>query len=48
MDGHSEFGHKVSAFLKGVFPNTLFAEPSFATDVPTALREVLTCIKSAI
>ena len=40
MDGHGEFGHKVSGFLKNIFPKTLFAEPSFATDVPTALREV--------
>jgi hypothetical protein len=40
MDGHGEFGHKVSAFLKACFAKTLFAEPSFASDVPTALREV--------
>ena len=40
MDGHGEFGHKVSGFLKTLFPKTLFAEPAFATDVPTALREV--------
>lgn len=40
MDGHGEFGHKVSGFLKNLFSKTLFAEPSFATDVPQALREV--------
>jgi hypothetical protein len=40
MDGHGEFGHKVSGFLKNIFSKTLFAEPSFATDVPAALREV--------
>lgn len=42
MDGHGEFGHKVSGYLKALFAKTLFAEPSFAEDVPTALREVKT------
>jgi len=41
MDGHGEFGHKVSQFLKALFPKTLFAEPAFATDVPAALREAV-------
>ena len=31
----------MSGFLKNLFPKTLFAEPSFATDVPTALREAV-------
>ena len=41
MDGHGEFGHKVSAFLRNVFPQFLFGESTFATDVPTALREAM-------
>mmetsp|Transcript_13748 Transcript_13748/g.16361 ORF Transcript_13748/g.16361 Transcript_13748/m.16361 type:complete len:341 (+) Transcript_13748:53-1075(+) len=41
MDGHGEFGHKVSGFLKNLFSKTLFAEPSFADDVPAALREAV-------
>ena len=41
MDGHGEYGHKVSAFLRNIFPKTLFAEAAFASDVPTALREAM-------
>lgn len=48
MDGHGEFGHKVSAFLRNVFPKLLFAEETFATDVPTALREAMAKSEAAM
>jgi hypothetical protein len=48
MDGHGEFGHKVSGFLRTAFPKALFAEPSFATDVPTALREAVRQAEAAM
>ena len=47
-DGHGEFGHKVSWFLRTAFPKALFAEPSFATDVPTALREAVRKAEAAM
>jgi hypothetical protein len=39
---------QVSGFLKNLFPKTLFAEPSFATDVPTALREAVRKAEAAM
>jgi len=48
MDGHGEFGHKVSGFLKTEFPKALFEEPTFATDVPSALREAVRKAEAAM
>lgn len=48
MDGHGEFGHKVSGFIKNIFPGILFAEKSFATDVPSALCEAVRKCEAAM
>jgi len=41
MDGHGEDGDKVSQAIKAKFANYLFKHSSFATDIKTALTDVI-------
>jgi len=41
FDGHGEAGDGVAQFFKNQVPSTLFAHPSFATDIQKALTETL-------
>jgi serine/threonine protein phosphatase PrpC len=41
MDGHGEDGDKVSQAIKAKFANYLFKHQSFATDIKTALADVI-------
>ena len=41
MDGHGEDGDKVSQAIKAKFANSLFKHRDFATDIKSALTEVI-------